>query len=51
MQHSNIFKIESVVRMLWVELCPSQINMLKSQPPELQSMTLFGNRVTAVVMS
>lgn len=31
--------------MLWVELQPSQIHVLKGLPPIPQNMTLFGNRV------
>lgn len=33
---------ESTV-LLWVELCPLQIPMLKPQPQVLHSVTLFGN--------
>jgi len=36
--------------LLWVQLCPPHIYILKPQIPGPQNVTLFGNRVVADVM-
>ena len=30
--------------MLWAELCAHKIHVLKPRPPELQNITIFGDR-------
>lgn len=46
-------KVVSILRthLLWVEACPSKIHVLKSLLLVPKNVTLFGNRVTADVIS
>ena len=46
-------KVVSILRthLLWVEVCPSKIHMLKSLLLVPKNVTLFGNRAIADVIS